>query len=463
MEAITLRQLLYAVHGQLLGEYGDLETLISGVDTDSRNIHVGGLFLPLIGERFDGHVYIDSALEAGAVGCLTTQEREHYRTDKFYIKVENTELALRDLAIWYKQQFKIPFIAVTGSVGKTTAKDMIAAVLGVKFQVLKTEGNFNNNLGLPLTILRLDESYQVCVLEMGMYRFGEIDYLGGIVKPDVGVITNIGDAHIERLGSQENIFKAKCELLPHIQSDGILVANGDDQWLKTLEGNAPVTTVFCGKGENLIYNAQVVDGDGTSFIRCHMHTPKWESESEIPALGEHMIYPATIAVAVAEHFGLTKEEIEQGLTQFVPTRMRMNILKRAQGITILDDTYNANPQSMRAAVSVLSDSRSGKKVAVLGDMLELGVFSQALHTGVGEYIGKTDIGCLIAIGSQAEAIAQGARDAGVSEVYHYAEKEDAKETLCRMISADTTFLLKASRGMHMEELTEYLIEQTKEG
>ena len=190
METITLGQLLEAVGGTLLGEFQDREALIQRVDTDSRNIHEGALFIPLIGERFDGHAYINAALEGGAVGCITARERENYLPGKFYVKVSNTQKALRDLAAWYKGRFDIPFVAITGSVGKTTAKDMVAAVLGTKYKVLKTEGNFNNNVGLPLTLLRLTGEHQICVLEMGMDKAGEIDYLAEIVKPDVGIITN---------------------------------------------------------------------------------------------------------------------------------------------------------------------------------------------------------------------------------------------------------------------------------
>jgi len=462
MESITLAQLLTAVNGKLLGNDTDLETPILRVDTDSRNIHEGALFIPLVGERFDGHAYINSALEGGAVGCLTARERESYRPDKFYVKVGNTQRALRDLAAWYKERFQIPFVAVTGSVGKTTAKDMIAAVLGTKYKVLKTEGNFNNNVGLPLTLLRLDRSYEIAVLEMGMDRFGEIDYLAGTVKPDVGVITNIGDAHIERLGSRENIFKAKCELLPHIKEDGLLVLNGDDPMLSTLRGNTPVETVFCGRDEGLEYRAQVTGGDGVSHIHCRLTTPHMDRDVKIPALGEHMIYPALIAAAVGEWFGLTPDQIEQGLTRFVPTRMRMNILRRGGGVTILDDTYNANPQSMRAAVSVLADSHSAWKAAVLGDMLELGPFAPALHSGVGEYLGKAGINCLVAVGEMSEHMAQGARDAGVPMVCHCADKEAAKAVLDRIIKPDSTILVKASRGMKLEELTAYLVEHTQE-
>jgi len=462
MEAITLAQLLEAVGGTLIGECRDLNTRIIQVDTDSRKIHPGSLFIPLVGERFDGHAYIQSALEGGAVGCLTVRERESYLPDKFYVKVSNTQKALRDLAAWYKSRFQIPFVAVTGSVGKTTAKDMIAAVLGSKFKVLKTEGNFNNNIGLPLTLLRLDSSYQVCVLEMGMDRFGEIDYLADIVKPQVAVITNIGDAHIERLGSREGIFKAKCEILPHIQKDGLLVLNGDDQMLATLRGNAPVKTVFCGGGDQVEYRGVQTGGDGMSHIHCQVTTPVMDRNVKVPALGAHMIYPSLIGVAIGEHFGLTGDEIEEGILHFVPTRMRMNILHRGEDITVLDDTYNANPQSMRAAISVLADAPSSWKVAVLGDMFELGPFAPALHKGVGEYLGKAKIDCLVAVGELAAHLAQGARDSGVSQVYHCQDKQQAKKVLSQIIKPDSTILVKASRGMALEELSAFLKENTKE-
>ena len=462
VEPITLGQLLQAVDGRLLGEPVSPDTPISLVSTDSRNMEPGALFIPLAGERFDGHTYIDSALEAGAAGCLTARERERYLPGKFYVKVADTQRALRDLAAWYKDRFPIPFVAVTGSVGKTTAKDMLAAVLGVRYKVLKTEGNFNNNIGLPLTLLRLDHSHQIAVVEMGMDRFGEIDYLAGLVRPDVGVITNIGDAHIERLGSRENIFRAKCELLPHIKKDGLLILNGDDPLLSTLRGKTPVPAVFCGTGEGMDYRAQVTGGDGVSHIHCRLTTPRMDREVRIPALGEHMVYPALIAAAAAERFGLTPDEIAQGLTQFVPTRMRMNILRRAKGITILDDTYNANPQSMRAAVSVLADGPGRKKIAVLGDMLELGPFSPALHYEVGECLGRAGIHCLVAVGEQSRELARGAETAGVPEVHACDSREEAEALLPQVLEPDSTVLVKASRGMKLEALTQRLLELAPE-
>ena len=462
METITLSQLLEAVNGKLLGGNQNLDTPILRVDTDSRTIHPGALFIPLVGERFDGHAYINAALEGGAIGCLTARERESYREDKFYVKVGNTQRALRDLAAWYKGRFHIPFVAVTGSVGKTTAKDMIAAVLSTRYKVLKTEGNFNNNVGLPLTLLRLSKEHQICVLEMGMDKFGEIDYLAEIVQPEVGIITNIGDAHIERLGSRENIFKAKCELLPHIQKDGLLILNGDDALLTTLRGKTPVSTVFFGQTEGLEYRAQALGGDGVSHIHCRMTTPNMEREVKIPALGEHMVYPALMAAAVAEHFCLTPNEIQQGLTQFVPTKMRMNVLHRAGGITILDDTYNANPQSMRAAISVLADGPGSWKAAVLGDMLELGPFAPALHAGVGECLGKAKVDCLVAVGEMSQHMAQAARESGVPMVYHCVDRDAAKAVLNQIVREDSTILVKASRGMKLEELTAYLLKLTEE-
>ena len=462
MEAITIQELLEAVDGTLLGQ-GDLSRTVSQVDTDSRDIHPGSLFIPLVGERFDGHAYLDAALEAGAAGCLTARPWPERREDRFYIQVADTEKALGDLARWYKDRFQIPCIGVTGSVGKTTAKDMIAAVLGVKYKVLKTEGNFNNNIGLPLTLLRLDASYQAAVLEMGMDKFGEIDYLSGIVQPDIGVITNIGDAHIEKLGSRENIFRAKCELIPHIRAGGLLILNADDAMLAALRGRTPVDTVFCGKAEGAEYRSQVTGGDGVSHIHCHLTTPRMDREVKIPALGEHMIYPTLIAAAAGERLGLTPDEIQRGLARFVPTRMRMNLVQRGENITILDDTYNANPQSMRAAIQVLSDSHSAWKAAVLGDMFELGPYSPALHMEVGEYLGKQGIHCLVAVGDEAKHIAQGAEKSGVERVFYCRTKDEAEKILPEIVKPDSTILVKASRGMKLEDLTAKLVELTPEG
>ncbi len=462
MEPITIQEILDAVHGKLCGDVTDCSLTIEKVDTDSRVIHPGALFLPLEGERFDGHAFINDALEAGAAGCLFSRDRSSYLPGKFYIKVASTQRALSDLARWYKTRFDIPFVAVTGSVGKTTTKDMIAAVLGEHYKVLKTEGNFNNEIGLPLTILRLNNSYEMCVLEMGMDHFGEIDHLSGIVEPDVGVITNIGDAHIENLGSRENILKAKSELFHHLKEDGLAVLNGDDELLNTLRGTKRVKMVWCGKGEGCDYVASDIAGDGESMIRCKMATPRDHMDVEIPALGDHMIYPTLTAVAIGEHFGLTQEEIVRGVLHFAPTKMRMNILRRQDAITILNDTYNANPQSMRAAVEVLATGKAKTKIAVLGDMLELGMLAPMLHAGIGEYVAHSGINCLVCAGELAKHIADAAEKAGMTEVYWRPNKKEALTVLEQVVKPDCTVLVKASRGMAFEEFVDFLKDITKE-
>ncbi len=462
MEKTTLNQILSAVNGQVLygGEY--LEREISAVDTDSRNITPDSLFVPLVGDRFDGHSYLETALSAGALATLTDRSLARYHEGHCYILVEDTERALGKLAKWYLSRFDIPVIAVTGSVGKTTTKDMISAVLSTKYHVLKTEGNYNNSIGLPLTIFRIDRTHQLCILEMGMDGAGQIDHLATIAPPDIAVITNIGDAHIERLGSREDIFKAKCEIIPHMRREGLLVLCGDDAMLAQLASQSeklPRNIALCGAGEGseMTHRATMPQGDGTSHISFTVTTPKMERMVELPAIGNHMIYPTLSAVAVAEGLGLSPEEISQGIRNFVPTRMRMNIFHRQGGVTIFDDSYNANPQSMRAAIQVLSDCGAERKVAVLGDMFELGGYSIPLHAGVGEAVGASSIDCLVAVGEDAFHMAKGARASGGLAVYHCLTKEEAMAVLTDIHQGDTTYLVKASRGMAMEELVAHLM------
>lgn len=462
MEAITIREILEAVDGKLMGEDMDLSMTVERVDTDSRNIHPGSLFIPLQGERFDGHAFINDSLESGAAGCLFARDRTSYLPGKFYIKVANTQRALRDLARWYKSRFQIPFIGITGSVGKTTTKDMVAAVLGEHFKVLKTEGNLNNELGLPLTLLRLNRSHEICVLEMGMSGFGEIDYLSEIVEPDVAAITNVGDAHIEHLGSRENILKAKCEIFNHMKPDGLAVLNGDDELISTLRGQLEFRTVWAGQKPENDYRVSDLESDGESFLRCKIDTPQNHCDVEIPALGDHMIYPVLTACAIGEHFGLSREEIMRGILHFAPTKMRMNILRRQDNIMILDDTYNANPQSMRAAIEILATGKGRTKIAVLGDMFELGPLAPMLHAGVGECVARSGVNYLVCAGELSKHIADAAEANGMSEVYWRPNKKEALTVLEQIVKPDCTVLVKASRGMAFEEFVEFLKGITKE-
>lgn len=462
MEALSVRQLLEAVNGRLLGDFADLDATVDLVETDSRTITPGSLFLPIVGERFDGHAYIDQALTAGAAGCFTQRERESYLPGKFYIKVDSTHRALRDLAVWYKHRFDIPVVAITGSVGKTTTKDMIAAVLSEKFNVLKTEGNKNNDIGLPLTLLRLEKEHQIAVLELGINHVGEMDYLSGMAQADVCVITNIGDSHIENFGTRETTLAEKAKIFTHAQPGALAVLSGDDPLLLRLRDRTPGKAVFCGRSVGLDYYAGELESDWKSQVSCRVDTPTDTCHVVIPALGEHMVYPTLMAAAVAEHFGMTLPEIAAGVRNFAPTKMRMNILDRGEGVTILDDAYNANPQSMRAAIAVLNSYTGGYKIAVLGDMFELGPLAGVLHAGVGEYLGRSHIDCLVAVGDEAKNIYDAAVSSQVPECYYFETKEKAMLTLHDLLRPGTTVLVKASRGMEFEVIVDYLKSITKE-
>jgi UDP-N-acetylmuramoyl-tripeptide--D-alanyl-D-alanine ligase len=461
MEAITLKEIVEAVHGQLLGSFDDLNVSITAVDTDSRAMNAGSLFVPLVGERFDGHTYIEKALGAGATGTLTAVELEHYDPSKFYVKVADTMLALRDLAHYYRHKFQVKVVAVTGSVGKTTTKDMIASVLSERFCVLKTEGNFNNNIGVPKTLFRLTSKHEVAVVEMGMNHPGEIDYLTQMVNPDVAVITNIGDAHIENMGSRENTLKAKSEIFNGMTGKGMAVLNGDDVLLRTLDGKLKQQIVWYGNEEENTFCCTELDESYDDHMVMDIKAPQDQWKQNVPGLGAYMVYPVLSAAAVASWFGMTTEEIRWGVSAFVPSKMRMDIISRGDGITILNDTYNANPQSMRAAVDVLSKF-SGKRIAVVGDMLELGALGPTLHEGVGQFIGQCGIDVLVAVGELAENIYNGALAYPNTESYARPNKEEAKAVLDQVVTPGSTVLCKASRGMHMEELVEYVRSITKE-
>lgn len=461
MERLTLGEVLRAVNGTLLGGFADEDAPVDGVSTDSRKIQPGDLFVPLTGERFDGHAYINMALESGAAGCFTARERESYLPGKFYIKVASPLRALRDLAAYYRTKFPIPLVGVTGSVGKTTTKEMVASVLETKYKVLKTEGNLNSREGMPMMLLRLDSSHEIAVIEMGMSQAGEIEYLSRAACPDVAIITNVGDAHIENLGSRENILNAKCEIFRHLKPSGLAILDGDDALLTKAAQTLSFETVLCGKDGNCTFRAEEIRSE-EGMTLCTAHTPVGEIPLAIPAPGQHMIYPALFAAAVGLRFGLTAEEIRKGVEQFRPTKMRMNVLRRKDNITILDDAYNANPQSMRAAIGVLSDSRSAFKMAVLGDMFELGSLAPVLHAGVGEFVGRSGVDCLVAVGELAQHIADAAEAAGVSRVFRCPDKGSAIPVLKEQLRPDSTILVKASRGMAMEELVDYLKQITTE-
>ena len=426
---------------------------ISAVSTDSRNITPGCLFLPWVGEQFDGHNFIDAALDAGAAGCLCAKLPQDIRPDKFYIKVADTRLALRDIASAYRDKFDIPFVQITGSVGKTTTKEMIAAVLGAKLNVLKTPENFNNDIGTPLTLFGLSPEHQAAVIETGMNHFGEIEYLGAMVRPDIAVISNIGDAHIEYLGSRGGILKAKCEIFEHLKDDGIAILNGDDALLDTV--TLPQRIIRCGQSEHCQVRISDILDHGVNGITCTVTSEKDVYHLNIPAPGEHMAYAASIAVAVGEVLGLSKEEIIRGVAAYAPIGSRMHILRLSDGRVLLDDCYNANPQSVSAALEVLARTECERRVAVLGDMGELGDLTEQAHFNAGALAAMLGIDFVVAIGSKAVKIADGAAMGG-AEVLHFATREEAMPTLREQLQPHTTMLIKASHAMHFEEIVKEL-------
>ncbi len=459
MEPITLREILEATGGTLLGAVQDLDITVQSVDTDSRSMTQDALFVPLVGDRFDGHAYIGKALECGAAGTLTGHELGDYSDDKFYVLVPDTVLALGDLAAYYRRKFPVKIVAVTGSVGKTTTKDMVASVLSESFQVLKTEGNFNNNIGVPKTLFQLEKQHQVAVIEMGMNHVGEIDYLTHIVQPDAAIITNIGDAHIENLGSRENTLRAKAEVFHGMTKKGLAVLNGDDPLLRTLQRKLTQPIVWYGEGENCTFRCKSLDEGYEDHMVMAASGSLGEWQQTIPGFGRYMIYSVLAATAVGHWLGMSLEQITTGVLHFVSSKMRMDIIRCSDGVTVLNDAYNANPQSMRAAVEVLSKFSGAYKIAVLGDMLELGDLGPALHESVGQFVVNCGIDCLIAVGDLAENIyngANGAQEDGTVECYYRPTKEEAKAVLDQVIRKKATILCKASRGMAMEELVDYI-------
>ena len=457
MEPMTAGQIAAAVDGVWLNP-GENAPAVTAVCTDSRQLTPGCLFLPWVGERFDGHDFIDAALDAGAAGCLCARAPEKLRADKFYIQVPDTRLALKALASAYRDRFSIPVIQITGSVGKTTTKEMIAAVLGARLKVWKTPENYNNDIGTPLTLLGLTQEHEAAVIETGMNHFGEIEYLTEMVRPDIAVISNIGDAHIQNLGSREGILKAKCEIFSHLKKDGLAVLNGDDALLDTVA--VPFRTVRCGKSERCQARITEIADHGVEGISCAVVTEKDRYALSIPAPGEHMAYAAAIAAAVGEALGLSREEIARGAASYVPTGSRMRVLRLPDRRMLLDDCYNANPQSVAAALEILARTECDKRVAVLGDMGELGDIRSRAHFNMGALASMLGVDLVFAIGSGdlAGKIADGVALSGGSVLY-FPTKEEALPELRRQLGTPgTVMLVKASHAMKFGWLVDRLLE-----
>ncbi len=456
MEVLCIDEIIRACDGKAYNI--DSRLSITGISTDSRKIGIGELFIPLKGERFDGHDYINEVLDKGAAVVLTEKDLE--LKEKPYIIVENTLTALQSIASYYKSKFGVKVVAVTGSSGKTTTKDMVAAVLGRKYNVLKTQGNLNNAIGLPLTLLNLNSEHQIAVLEMGMNSLGEIERLADIARPQMGIISNVGTAHIENLKSRENILKAKTEIFTYFKEGCVAVINGDNDMLKTFEEDRFRIIRYGIEKHNSLRATNVVDNaeEGVQFditVKGSSYTLR------VPVPGIHNVYNALSAAAVGLELGMDMDEIRLGLLDFRPSKLRMEIFETKMGIKVVNDVYNANPDSMCAAISSLLGFRSqGRIAAVLGDMLELGEMTSDLHKTVGKHINNTGIDLLVTVGSLSKDIALGALDEGYKGmIYCYESNSDAINSLPNILMPKDTVLVKGSRGMKMEEIVEFLRER----
>ncbi len=442
MERIKIKDIASWCNGELSG-FGDTE--ISGITKDSRDTREGWLYIALKGERFDGNDFTLSALEkcSGALGSADIS------THKPYIKVKDEKRALLDIAKGYRSLFDIPSVAITGSVGKTTTKEIISSVLSEKYNCLKTEGNLNNEIGMPLMALKMEKSHRIAVFEMGMSGFGEISNMTAVAKPDAAVISNIGMSHIGKLGSQENIRRAKLEILEGLKEDGVLFVCGDDKLLK--DYNYPCKTVFYGLGENNdVRGINVAEKNLGCEFDVAMDGELKHICVNIP--GKHNVLNALCAIAVGQHFGVDAEGIVRGISKAESVGNRMKI-SDAGGIGLIADCYNASPDSMRGAIDVLK-KQEGRKIAILADMLEMGEFSEDAHINVGEY--ASDLNMVLTYGKYGEFISQGAKNSGCKEVYHFTEKADLCSFLKENLKEGDVCLVKGSFGMKMIEICEFI-------
>lgn len=450
MVPFKLKQALSACKGEYIGDARLLERDVTGVTIDSRQAAPGFLFVPIKGERFDGHDFIPAAREAGALCVLC----EKPLADGPYILVGSALEAFQAIAQFYRSLFDIPVVGITGSVGKTTTKELIAGVLAQKFSVLKNEGNLNNQTGVPLTVMRLKRSHEAAVIEMGTNHFGEIRSLAKIARPGICVITNIGEAHLEFFGSKEGILKAKSEMFEYMEPGAAIVINGDDPYLNTLTKKYPDALTY-GFGEgNAVRAVNAVDLGlmGTRFTAKHGGR---ETEVTVPSPGEHMVLNALAALAVGRLTGVDDELIVCGIGGFCPTSGRMNVTDTGS-IRIINDAYNANPTSMAASISVAAKAQ-GRRVCILGDMFELGDGENEYHRETGRRAAAEGIDLIICTGRLSKHIYEGAKEAGAAALY-FLDKGSMMQALPQLIKKGDTVLVKASHGMHLETVAEWLEE-----
>ena len=451
MKSMSLMEIATAVGGHYYGDESKLTQCVTGVTIDSRKIEQGYLFVPIKGAKVDGHTFISEVMAKGALCTFSEQPLED--ADFSYILVESCKQALKDLAEHYRKAIDIKVVGITGSVGKTSTKEMIASVLSQKYNVLKTAGNFNNEIGLPLTIFNIRDEHQVTVLEMGISDFGEMRRLAKIARPDICVITNIGLCHLENLGSRDGILKAKTEMFDYIKSDAKIILNGDDDKLTTVKEAKGVAPKFFGLSAKLDAFADDIRSLSLKGTACNIHLGEKSFSAVIPIPGHHMVYNALAGALVGRELGLTNDEIKAGIEALVPVSGRNNLIE-TDSLMIIDDCYNANPVSTKASLDVLSLA-DGRKVAVLGDMFELGDNEKELHFEVGAYAAHKDIDLVICIGANSAQTALGAKSENANAL-HFEKKADFIAEAQNLLHKGDTVLVKASNGMAFSEIVEML-------
>ena len=447
MAEFTVNEVCLATYGKVRGSA--YEEKFTGICTDTRKVKPGDLFIPLVGEKFDGHDFIEQAVKNGAIGIIASRSYVIAPDNIIVILVADTLLALQDLARYHRQRFSIPIVAITGSNGKTTTKDMTAAILASKLNVLKTEANYNNEIGLPLTLLQLTAQHNVAVVEMGMRGEGQIYHLANIALPTVAIITNVGETHIELLGSIEQIAAAKAELLQFIPKTGLTILNADDHYVQEMAKQVNSRLTLFGlehgniRADNIQTNAQ-----GINF-RCY--SAQGEFSAYIPTVGKHNVYNALAAISVGLELGLSFDNICSGLSNFNASPMRLHIEEMGDYI-VINDAYNASPMSMLAAIDTLTEVAKSRKVVVLGDMLELGHIKVEAHRQIGEKLAKCHIDIVITVGDLARHIAEAASEFGIDTTFACYSHNEASKILKKLIKPGDTILIKGSRGMKMENI-----------
>ncbi len=429
------------------------DIVIEGVTIDSRKIKQGNLFVPFKGEQVDGHKYVEAAIRSGASAALWQSDVPNPPSDLPILLVDNCLHALQELARVYRHELPVKVVGITGSNGKTTTKDMTASLLSVNYKVQKTEGNFNNEIGLPLTVLGLDQDTDIAVLEMGMSARGEIEFLTKLASPDAVVITNIGESHLLDLGSREAIAEAKLEILQGLKKGGLAVLNGDEPLLmdriKEHKGNIHVQT-FGRRNSNDLYPTEIQQLDQGNRFKMNAS----EESFILPVLGTHNILNALAAMMIAKYFDIPFEKMNAGLAQIELTHMRMELVEGRHGEKIINDAYNASPTSMMAAIELVSNLQGyQRRILVLGDMLELGPEEEQYHYKIGAGLDAEKINLLFTYGKLGQHIAKGAQSVlGEQRVFAFQDKPELMKELSQHVNEATLVLVKASRGMKLEEI-----------